>query len=70
MCVADPADGRLYEEAYNAKGGTGRFYVISLRNGEGSAAGYVVTSTDGDTALFVYPRGGGAKFFRPAIRQR
>lgn len=37
MCVADPADGRLYEEAYNAKGGTGRFYVISLRNDEGSA---------------------------------
>lgn len=33
-------------EAYNAKGGTGRFYVISLRNDEGSAAGYVVTSTD------------------------
>ena len=33
-------------EAYDAKGGTGRFYVISLRNDEGAAAGYVVTSAD------------------------
>ena len=32
-------------EAYDAKGGKGRFYVISLRNDEGAAAGYVVTST-------------------------
>ena len=32
-----------------------------------------VTNEDfasGDTALFVYPRSGEAKFFRPAIRQR
>ncbi|MBR6733534.1 MAG: hypothetical protein IKL96_03940 [Kiritimatiellae bacterium] len=59
MCVADPADG------WRTGSHRGRRWAAPEW-----AAGYVVTSTDGDTALFVYPRGGGAKFFRPAIRQR
>ena len=33
-------------QAYDGKEGVGRFYVISLRNDAGEAAGYVVTSAD------------------------
>ena len=33
-------------QAFDATGGTGRFYVISLKDAEGAAAGYVVTSAD------------------------
>ena len=33
-------------QAYDGREGVGKFYVISLRNGAGEAAGYVVTSAD------------------------
>ena len=33
-------------QAYDGRAGVGKFYVISLRNGAGEAAGYVVTSAD------------------------
>jgi len=33
-------------QAYDGREGVGKFYVISLKNGDGEAAGYVVTSAD------------------------